>query len=81
MEFNHVHNNYFDKAISFLEFDAIDELFVSAKQMDDFMWDNVEVFMILASMKAERKVVIHEFLVVCDFPDVFPNDISNLPSA
>lgn len=31
LEFNHVHVNCFDKTVSFLEFDAYDELFVSAK--------------------------------------------------
>lgn len=36
LEFSHVHINYFDKTLSFPEFNASDELFVSAKQMDDY---------------------------------------------
>ncbi|XP_050888845.1 uncharacterized protein LOC127094008 [Lathyrus oleraceus] len=80
LEFNHVDINYFDKLVSFLEFDASDELFVSAKQVDKLMKDDVEVFMILASMKAERRVVIDELPVWCDFPKMFPDDISDSPS-
>lgn len=34
--------------------------------------------MILAFIKAISKATISELLVVCDFPEVFPNDISDL---
>lgn len=44
------------------------------------MKDDVEVFMILASMKAESKAVLGELIVVCDFLEVFQDDISELPS-
>lgn len=37
------------------------------------------MFILLASMKAENKVVIGEFPMVCDFPEVFIYDISELP--
>ncbi|XP_050918753.1 uncharacterized protein LOC127136205 [Lathyrus oleraceus] len=78
LEFNHVHINYFNKTVSFPEFDACDDLFVFAKQVDEFEKDDIALFMILASMKDESKVVIGEFLVACDFPKVFTNDISGL---
>ncbi|XP_050876627.1 uncharacterized protein LOC127080342 [Lathyrus oleraceus] len=78
LEFNHVHINYFDKSVLFPEFDASVELFVSAKQVDEFMKEGAEVFMILASMKAESKYAIRELPMVCDFPKVFPDDISDL---
>lgn len=44
------------------------------------MKDGAEVFMILASMNAERKYVISELLVVFNFPEVFPDDISDFSS-
>lgn len=44
------------------------------------MKDDAKVFMLLASVKAENKVVIGELYVVCDFPKVFPYDISDLLS-
>lgn len=65
--------------MSFLEFDASDELFMSTKQVDEFVKDGAEVFMILASMNIERKAAIGELSVVCDFPEMFLDDISDLP--
>lgn len=36
------------------------------------------MFMLLASMKDENKVVIGELPMVCDFSEVFPDDINDL---
>ncbi|XP_050890692.1 uncharacterized protein LOC127096120 [Lathyrus oleraceus] len=58
LEFNCVHIKCFDKSVSFPEFVASDKLFVSTKQLDEFMKDETEVFMILASMKVESKVAV-----------------------
>ncbi|XP_050915008.1 uncharacterized protein LOC127129952 [Lathyrus oleraceus] len=70
LEFKHVHINCSDKTVSIPEFDAINELFVSAKEGNEFVKDDVAMFRILASMKAERKDVLGEFPVVFDFPEV-----------
>lgn len=51
--------------MSFLEFDVSDDLFVSAKKIDEFVKDEVQVFMILASTKTGSKAMIGELLVVC----------------
>lgn len=79
LEFNNVHINCFDKSMSFPEFAASDELLVYAKQVDEFMKDKGEVFMILPYMKDKRKDAIGELHVVCDSLEVFPDDISNFP--
>ncbi|XP_050896964.1 uncharacterized protein LOC127103774 [Lathyrus oleraceus] len=79
LEFNHVHINYFDKTKSFPKFDASNELFVSSKKVNEFVSDDAIMFMILASMKAESKVVISEFPVVSDFSEVFPDHIRQSP--
>lgn len=71
--------NCFRKSVSFQEFAASDELFVSTEQVDEFVKNEAEVFMILASMKIKSKAVIGELLMVCGFPEVFPDDISDLP--
>ncbi|XP_050908878.1 uncharacterized protein LOC127122615 [Lathyrus oleraceus] len=42
--------------VTIYEFDAIDELFVSPKKEDNFMKDDDEVFMVLASMKEKAKL-------------------------
>ena len=41
------------------------------------MKDEVLVFMMLASIKDESKVVVGELPMVCDFLEVFPDDISD----
>ncbi|XP_050920402.1 uncharacterized protein LOC127138040 [Lathyrus oleraceus] len=79
LEFNRVHINYLDKSLSFPKYDASDELFVSAKHVDELMKNDDKGFMILDSMKDERKPVICELIVVCNFPEVFPYDINDLP--
>ena len=56
-----------------------EDSFVSAKQVNEFMKDDVEVFMILVSMKDESIYSIGELPVLWDFPKVFPDDISDLP--
>lgn len=48
-----------------------------AKQVDESMKDEGEVFIILASMKDESKVVINELPKMCDFPEVFHDDIND----
>lgn len=43
------------------------------------MKDNTAVFMILASIKANTKVVLDKLPMMSDFPKVLPDDISDLP--
>lgn len=43
------------------------------------MKDGDNVFMILTSIKLDRETAIGELLVECDFPELFPNNISNFP--
>ncbi|XP_050888869.1 uncharacterized protein LOC127094041 [Lathyrus oleraceus] len=78
LEFNHVPKNCLDKTISFQEFDASDDLFISAKQVDESMKGDAEVFRILTSMKVDSKDSTCELPVVCEFLEVFPDDISDL---
>lgn len=47
--------------------------------MKNFVKDGALVLMMLASLDVKGKAVIGDLLVVCDFPDVFPDDISDLP--
>ncbi|XP_050918580.1 uncharacterized protein LOC127136015 [Lathyrus oleraceus] len=80
LEFNHIHINCFDKSFMFREFEEGENMmFISAKQVKESLEDDARVFMMFASLKAESKVVIGDLPVVCDFPEVFPNDISDFP--
>lgn len=44
------------------------KLFMSAKQVNEFVKEDITMFMILASMKVETKVIYDELPVVSDFP-------------
>lgn len=48
--------------------------------MDEFVKDVAEMFMILTYIKAIRKAGIGVFLVVCDFLEMFPDDINDSSS-
>lgn len=80
LEFNRVHINYFDKFVMFSEFElGEDQMFMSSKQLEKSLKDDACVFLMFTSFKAERKVVVGDIPVVCDFPGVLPNDVSDLP--
>lgn len=69
LEFNHVHINYFDKSVMFIEFGVGEnQIFMEAKQVEESLKEGARVFMMFASFKAESKVVFGDLLVVCDFP-------------
>ncbi|XP_050896089.1 uncharacterized protein LOC127102801 [Lathyrus oleraceus] len=78
-EFNHVHIKCFSKTVSFPEFYNSDDLFVSAKQVNEFVKEDVAVFMILAFMNEETKSVLVELHVVSHIPKVCPDDINDFP--
>lgn len=80
LEFNHVHIHCFDKLVLFPEFEEGEYMmFMSTKKMDESLKDDTQVFMMLALLKDERKVVIGDLPLVCDFSEVFPDDISDFP--
>ena len=80
LEFNRAHVNYFDKFVLFLEFEEGEDLmFMSANKMEEFLKNDAQVFMTFSSLKVETKVVLGDLLVVCEFPEVFPDDINDLP--
>ncbi|XP_050889276.1 uncharacterized protein LOC127094491 [Lathyrus oleraceus] len=62
------------------EFDRDEELtFVSAKQVRESVKDMEQVIVILASLEARGQGVVRDLSGVCEFPEVFPDDISDLP--
>ncbi|XP_050897647.1 uncharacterized protein LOC127104506 [Lathyrus oleraceus] len=79
LEFNYVHINCYNKSVSFLDINEYEGMFVSAKQVNKVVNDGVQVFMMMLSMSAEVKVVINELPVVCEFPEVFPDDVRDFP--
>lgn len=47
--------------------------------MNEFLKDDAIVFMILAFMKEESKVVLGELSMVCDFLEVSTKEINDFP--
>ncbi|MCI37083.1 cellular nucleic acid-binding protein, partial [Trifolium medium] len=41
--------------------------------------EHAKMFVMFASLKIEGKPGVSDLPVVCEFPDVFPEDISDLP--
>lgn len=52
--------------------------FASAKQVRESVKDRAQVFVMLASLEAICNGVVRDLSVVCEFPKVFPEDISDL---
>ncbi|MCI50577.1 hypothetical protein A2U01_0071821, partial [Trifolium medium] len=51
---------------------------MNAKQVEESLKEYVELFAVFASLKLEGGVKMEELPVVCDFPDVFPGDVSDV---
>ncbi|XP_058755683.1 uncharacterized protein LOC131628891 [Vicia villosa] len=79
LEFNRVHINYFSKTELFPEAINADELVMTAKQVNEVVEDDGTVFMLFALMNLTEKEVSSELPVVCDFLEVFPEDVNELP--
>ncbi|MCI43611.1 cellular nucleic acid-binding protein, partial [Trifolium medium] len=50
------------------------------KQVKEFVKESAELFAVFASLKLEGEVKVEELPVVREFPDVFPGDVSDVPS-
>ncbi|XP_050877136.1 uncharacterized protein LOC127080888 [Lathyrus oleraceus] len=64
--------------VMFLEMRGDGELmFVSAKQVEEFLKEEVHVFSMFPALGIDSKATMEELPVLCDFPEVFPDDISD----
>ncbi|XP_058741293.1 uncharacterized protein LOC131613662, partial [Vicia villosa] len=79
LEFNRVYINCFDKTVIFREISVKEDLFLSAKQVGESVQDGAELFMLLATLDVHERRTIEELPIVCDFAEVFPEDVSDLP--
>ena len=80
MEYNHVHINCFSKSVYFssVEEESGAE-FLSTKQMKQLERDGILMFSLMSSLSIENQAVIDRLQVVCDFPEVFPEEIPDVP--
>jgi hypothetical protein len=76
---NHVYINCFAKTVFFLESEKREALLVSSKQVNEVVQEGAELFILLAALNLGEKGATGELPVVCDFPEVFPVEINELP--
>ncbi|XP_058768114.1 uncharacterized protein LOC131641829 [Vicia villosa] len=82
LEFNYVHINCYSKTARFPDFEDGGELmFLSAKQVGELVKDKASLFAMFSTLQVDRKAITIEFPVVCEFPNVFLEDISPVSMA
>ncbi|MCI60558.1 cellular nucleic acid-binding protein, partial [Trifolium medium] len=52
---------------------------MSSKEVRESLGGQTEVFTMFASLKLESGNKMEELQVACEFPDVFPGDVSDVP--
>lgn len=82
LEFNHVCINCYYKTVSFMKIEEEEDMLVSVKQMRGFLKEEALVFVMFDSMNVGGKLTIIDLpgvcVCVCDFLEVFPDDINDL---
>ncbi|XP_025985298.1 uncharacterized protein LOC114423725 [Glycine soja] len=56
-----------------------DRMFISTNQVVTSLKEDAQVYMIMFNLEVETKVSMGDLLVVREFPEVFPEDIFDLP--
>jgi len=80
LEHNHVHINCFSKSVYFSSTEEESEVeFLSTKQLKQLERDEILMFSLMASLSVENQAVIDKLQVVCEFPEVFPDEIPDVP--
>ncbi|MCI15490.1 cellular nucleic acid-binding protein, partial [Trifolium medium] len=76
--FIRVHINCCAKTVVFPKPEEDSQL-MSSMEMRKSLSEQAEVFAMFASLKLESGVKMEKLPVVCEFPEVFPRDVSDLP--
>lgn len=77
---NYVHINCYNNTVRFssAEEEGRTEL-LSKKQLKEFIEEEALVFLLMASLSVESQAVIADLPMVCNFPEVFPDEIPSAP--
>ncbi|KAK2397792.1 cleavage and polyadenylation specificity factor subunit [Trifolium repens] len=80
LEFNRVHINCCTKTVVFPKPDEDLELdLMGSSEVTKSLKEHAEMFVMFASLKLGGESGENQLPVVCEFPDVFPKDVSDLP--
>ncbi|XP_050909645.1 uncharacterized protein LOC127123471 [Lathyrus oleraceus] len=80
LEFNRVHINCYNKSVQFLtpgEEEEVGSLYT--RELNELLEKEAQVFTLFATLSAKSQVVIDELKIMQDFPEVFQDDISDVP--
>ncbi|XP_050914985.1 uncharacterized protein LOC127129926 [Lathyrus oleraceus] len=79
LEFNHVYINCYNKSVWFLTPGEEEETgFLSARELKELLEEEAQMFALFTTLSAKSQAVIDELQVMRDFPEVFPDDISDV---
>jgi len=80
LEYNHVLINCFSKTVHFSSTEEESGAeFLSIKQLKQLERDGIMMFSLMASLSIENQVEIDKLQVVCDFPQVFLDEVPDVP--
>ena len=78
LEYNYVHINCYNNTLRFSTPEE-EAGWLSARQLQQLMQEEAQVFSLMATLSMENQAVIDELRFVRDFPKVFPDDIPDVP--
>src|SRR4030042_6102544 len=79
LEYNHVHINCFSKTVHFSSTEEESGTkFLTTKQLKQLACDGIPMFSLMASLSVENQAVIDKLQVVCEFHEVFPDEIPEM---
>lgn len=80
LEFNHVYINCYNKSVRFLTPGEAEKVgFFSTRELEELLEEETHMFMLFTALSAKSQMGIDELQVVRDLPEVFPDDISDVP--
>ncbi|XP_058774368.1 uncharacterized protein LOC131648646 [Vicia villosa] len=79
LEYNYAHINCYNKTVRFSTAEEEGAGLVSSKQVRQLLKEEVEMFSLMATLSIENQNIIGELPVVCEFPEVFPDEIPDVP--
>jgi len=72
--------HWFSKSVYFSSAEEESEAeFLTTKQLKKLARDGILMFSLMASLSVENQAVIDKLRVVCEFPEVFPDEIHDVP--
>src|SRR4030042_245803 len=80
LEYNHAHINCFSKTVCFSSVEEESEVeFLTTKRLKQLRDEEVQMFSLMAFLSVENQEKFDKLPVVCDFPEVFPDEIPDVP--